>query len=294
MKPRRTAFTLIELLVVISIIALLIGILLPALGAARNTARGMSCLSNQRQIGIALFGWTLDNKDLYPPSFIAGHSDYSVMIAGYFGGDANANYNDDNSPDKGAFRCASAAVDGGNLHYAANQLIMPRFAAYEGHYLRRNEPFPDGDPAGGLNRIPDYKTAFMQRASEIVVIGDSGQSTAALSANSEVGDSFAALENVDYLGGKGALPGGIDDPNDYYASGDADNNEVINEGANVDGTVKTGAQGVADFRWRHGGGSESGSDSGSVNLLYGDGHASGQARGSILKKNVRPDAPAGY
>ncbi|MEQ9454728.1 MAG: prepilin-type N-terminal cleavage/methylation domain-containing protein [Phycisphaeraceae bacterium] len=293
MNARRTGFTLIELLVVISIIALLIGILLPALGAARNTARGMSCLSNQRQIGIALFGWTLDNKDLYPASFIAGHSDYSVLIAGYFGGDSNANYNDDNSPDKAAFRCASAAVDGGNLHYGANQLMMPRYAGYESHYLRRQEPFSDGQPFGGLNRIPDYKTPFLKRASEVMVIGDAGQSLTPISADSEVGDSFAALENVDYLGGKGSLPGGIDDPGDYYSSSDTDSSETINEGANVDGSTATGANGSADFRWRHGGGSESGSDSGSVNLLYGDGHASGQSRGSILKKNVRPDAPAG-
>lgn len=58
----REAFTLIELLVVISIIALLIGILLPALGAARGTARDIACNSNLRQLGIATVTYAEDNK----------------------------------------------------------------------------------------------------------------------------------------------------------------------------------------------------------------------------------------
>ena len=63
----RSGFTLIELLVVISIIALLIGILLPALGAARKTARDMACLSNMRQLGISVTTYATDNKEFYVP-----------------------------------------------------------------------------------------------------------------------------------------------------------------------------------------------------------------------------------
>ncbi len=65
--PRPTkqthGFTLIELLVVISIIALLVGILLPALGAARKTAQDVVCMSNERQVGVAILAYGTDNGD---------------------------------------------------------------------------------------------------------------------------------------------------------------------------------------------------------------------------------------
>ena len=57
----RSAFTLIELLIVIAIIALLIGLALPSLVGARQTARSVICQSNHRQIGIATQGY-LDNQ----------------------------------------------------------------------------------------------------------------------------------------------------------------------------------------------------------------------------------------
>jgi len=59
-------FTLIELLVVISIIALLVGILLPALGAARRAAQASASASNLRQMGIAMGAYHVDHSGWFP------------------------------------------------------------------------------------------------------------------------------------------------------------------------------------------------------------------------------------
>jgi type II secretory pathway pseudopilin PulG len=66
LRSRRIAFTLVELLVVIGIIALLIGILMPALSKARKSSQEVVCQSNLRQFGIGLAIYTGQNKGMMP------------------------------------------------------------------------------------------------------------------------------------------------------------------------------------------------------------------------------------
>jgi len=67
MTARRQAFTLIELLVVIAIIAVLMAVLMPALGYVRKHARGSACQSNLRQLSLAMSLYALDHEDRTMP-----------------------------------------------------------------------------------------------------------------------------------------------------------------------------------------------------------------------------------
>jgi prepilin-type processing-associated H-X9-DG protein/prepilin-type N-terminal cleavage/methylation domain-containing protein len=71
-RPRVAGFTLVELLVVIGIIAVLVGMLLPAINKARKAAKTTACLSNLRQYGNAFTMYTNANRGRFSPYYVGG------------------------------------------------------------------------------------------------------------------------------------------------------------------------------------------------------------------------------
>lgn len=126
-QPDRTAFTLIELLVVISIIALLISILLPALGKARESAVLLRCLNNLKSQGIGFYAYTTDHNGKFPflidSTKVNGRQGgtYEWLLAPYLGGQRGKTYKDGHFSGNNKLLIATICPASGISHPRTNQ-----------------------------------------------------------------------------------------------------------------------------------------------------------------------------
>lgn len=190
----RAAFTLIELLIVIAVIALVIGMLLPALGKARLAARSVQCASHLREIAAANHLYAAANKDLLAP-----HSSWTLTVKNYKG-DWGVNREwcaaysvigtSESAMSRGllapflseafkvgmcpAYRLSDAMLAASLLDSSAKPVFVNY--GYNGYLLGEKHPSFDStlDKTIGYRSWVGYALGSISRASSIVMFADSG------------------------------------------------------------------------------------------------------------------------
>lgn len=246
MTRRPRAFTLIELLVVISIIALLIGILLPTLGAARDAARSADCLSRVRSMAVAANAIVADENGLLPAAFGGpggdplpdGTTGDGLSYVDYF--ERYIDIGDVTSDQEDYYLCPESQRE----PLPGQNRIS--YSAFEGSMVNRST---------GAQRV---EVSDILRASEVALMGDAVQNSNPIADGGGVsGENFS-----------GALMGPFFDPNLR------DVELVFDDNSQIEGITTNGYP----MRFRH-----QGEVSG--NLSFVDGHAETVRReGGLVQK----------
>ena len=265
---KRTGFTLIELLVVIAIIAILAAILFPVFAQVREKARQTACLSNEKQIGLAVIQYTQDYDEAYPYSWGAT-SDWRVAVNPYIKSSDQAFNDQYGSTLSGVWRCPSdtsgpttVEVNGSGAtatvlqpSYAANSMVFGGGLGLAAAY------FTQAKSLASIDAPADCVLAFEVNQSQSFGINDSPNPN--VEAFGEIQSSWGAQGDT----GSGTLA--------YYKAWLATDmtDAILNAstGPSVCGALalpNTGNE-CKPISWRH---TRNAQNSGICNMIFSDGH----------------------
>jgi len=261
-NQRRTSgrgFTLIELLVVIAIIALLAAILFPVFAQAREKARAIVCLSNEKQIGTGLMMYAQDYDETYPMDQWYTRDTPPIQYRWYQLVNAYIKNGDTYTTTTGGVKAGNATGGGGVWHcpsfpsdqdseYGIHSVLMPD--AQSCPWMNPNDP----------NAItPTVTLSAVDTPADKVIIVEKGQDDSVTSYL-----SFDTLEK-DWTNGGGSPPGSLDGQHlDLQWDCDLPYNAS---------NKFPGQTGCSTFpRYRH---------NGMTNVIFCDGHAKAYAKGGL-------------